>query len=90
MTMPLPDPPAVYRDGAVIGLRASGERTRWYNRDDLATAYLLWLDTDPSTPKPDQAWQVRTELMSTGELDHREAWALTIAASMCLTHNIEP
>ncbi|MFI6228674.1 hypothetical protein ACIBCR_15335 [Micromonospora echinospora] len=83
--------PRIHHDGSRIGIQPAHLAVRWHYRDQLATAILLWLDAaDSGQAKEAQSWQVRRQLAEEHGINGDEARLLTITASLCIAHNIEP
>lgn len=82
-------PPTVKVTGAIIGIRRTpGEREAYFNRDDVATTYLLLLDWPARTS--DTIREVKDILMSEYGLDSRETVRCVMAACLLIDNNLEP
>lgn len=70
--------------GSIIAIRSESGAVGTFNRDKLATAYVLLLDNR------DNVRGVVDALTAEQGMDHTEATRYTIAAHYCIKYDIEP
>jgi hypothetical protein len=60
------------------------------NRDHLATALLMWWDTNPDASPGQRLYWVAHRLRREEDIDPIPAWILARAAEVCADQGIEP
>lgn len=66
-----------------------GYARHYIPRDQLATALLIWWDTNPDLPAGKRTYWTAYRLCRDGMEPHM-AWTLARAAELCDRHNMEP